>query len=210
MPQPCAISLALYITLTPNSKTCHKGAEEPAYLPATARRCAMPVELGVYLTRRYPTLESEPPQCVPGAMEHWPALARWQDPAYLLAAAGPRTVPVELGAHYLAPGWGQQLMPFSAFVAAHLLGGRPDPGAGARRRPGPGRGHPELNPDSTAEGLGTPDRGCSGPRGRDDAAAGPACSGGSGTAGGGGRGGALAAPRGYLAQHDLFAQVGPL
>lgn len=87
-------------------------------------------------------------------MEHWPALARWRDPAYLLAAAGPRTVPVELGAHYLAPGWGQQLMPFSDFVAAHLLGGRPDSGAG-----------------------------------------------------GGGGGGGSVARRGYLAQHELFAQV---
>ncbi|KAK9845504.1 hypothetical protein WJX81_008092 [Elliptochloris bilobata] len=101
------------------------------------------------------------PVVITGAMDHWPALARWRRPAYLLAAAGPRTVPVELGAHYLAPGWGQALMPFSQFLAAHLLGG-------------------------AARGAG----GSAGPGG-----------GGAAEAGGG------AARRGYLAQHDLFAQV---
>jgi hypothetical protein len=57
-----------------------------------------------------------------GALAGWPALARWRSAAYWRAAAGPRTVPVELGAHYLAEGWGQRLMPFSEFLDAHLLG----------------------------------------------------------------------------------------
>jgi lysine-specific demethylase 8 len=54
-------------------------------------------------------------------MEHWPALQRWQSPGYLLRKAGPRTVPVELGSHYLAAGWGQQLMPLAEFLARHIL-----------------------------------------------------------------------------------------
>ena len=33
--------------------------------------------------------------CYAGAMEDWPALGRWCDPDYLIAVAGPRTVPVE-------------------------------------------------------------------------------------------------------------------
>ncbi len=66
-------------------------------------------------------------------MGHWRALAAWREPRYLLAAAGPRTVPVELGAHYLAPGWGQALMPFSEFLAAHVLLGAAPAGAAARR-----------------------------------------------------------------------------
>ena len=58
-------------------------------------------------------------------MEHWPALSRWQSPGYLLGVAGQRTVPVEVGSHYLEEGWGQQLMPLEAFLARHILP-RPD------------------------------------------------------------------------------------
>jgi lysine-specific demethylase 8 len=54
-------------------------------------------------------------------MEHWPALSRWQRPGYLLGVAGQRTVPVEVGSHYLEEGWGQQLMPLSDFLGRHVL-----------------------------------------------------------------------------------------
>lgn len=60
------------------------------------------------------------PVVVTGAMSDWPALTRWQDLAYLARVAGPRTVPVELGRHYLAQGWGQHLMLFSDFVKLHV------------------------------------------------------------------------------------------
>ena len=43
-----------------------------------------------------------------------------QDLAYLTRVAGPRTVPVEMGRHYLAQGWGQHLMLFSDFVKLHV------------------------------------------------------------------------------------------
>ena len=54
-------------------------------------------------------------------MTHWPALERWQHPGYLLAVAGRRTVPVELGKHYLAEGWGQFLTTVERFVKQHVL-----------------------------------------------------------------------------------------
>ena len=64
--------------------------------------------------------DSGQPVVVTGAMSSWPALTKWQDLRYLSRVAGPRTVPVELGKHYLADGWGQQLMLFSDFVKLHV------------------------------------------------------------------------------------------
>lgn len=48
-------------------------------------------------------------------------MTRWQSPAYLAGLAGLRTIPVELGRHYLADGWGQRLMRFSDFLRLHML-----------------------------------------------------------------------------------------
>ncbi len=59
--------------------------------------------------------------CSAGGMAHWPAMERWRRPSYLHAVAGPRTVPVEVGRHYLADGWGQRLMPLSDFIDRHVL-----------------------------------------------------------------------------------------
>jgi len=56
--------------------------------------------------------------------QSWPALERWQDPAYLLRRAGPgRHVPVESGRTYTDPQWGQGLWPWAAFLA-HIQWGR--------------------------------------------------------------------------------------
>lgn len=60
------------------------------------------------------------PVVITGAMSGWPALSRWQDLGYLCRVAGLRTVPVELGKHYLAEGWGQKLMLFADFVKHHV------------------------------------------------------------------------------------------
>ncbi len=54
-------------------------------------------------------------------MTHWPALERWQHPEYLLAVAGQRTVPIELGKHYLAEGWGQSLISLGDFLRRHVM-----------------------------------------------------------------------------------------
>lgn len=56
------------------------------------------------------------PVLIEGVTAEWRALRRWQCAAYLRAVAGPRTVPVEVGRHYLAEGWGQRLMMFSEFL----------------------------------------------------------------------------------------------
>ena len=47
-------------------------------------------------------------------------MERWQSPDYLTSLAGMRTVPVEVGRHYLAEGWGQRLMLLSDFIERHL------------------------------------------------------------------------------------------
>lgn len=69
-------------------------------------------------------------------MEHWPAMERWQSPGYLKWVAGMRTVPVEVGRHYLAEGWGQRLMLLSDFIERHL---QQPPGA-----------YPALSPSNAA------------------------------------------------------------
>lgn len=55
-------------------------------------------------------------------MQLWPAMQRWPDLSYLKAVAGERTVPVEVGAHYLAEGWGQRLMNMAQFLDQHVAG----------------------------------------------------------------------------------------
>lgn len=56
------------------------------------------------------------PAVLLGVLDGWPALTRWRDLHYLIDVAGERTVPVEVGAHYLADGWNQQLMPLERFL----------------------------------------------------------------------------------------------
>lgn len=89
-------------------------------------------------TAHLPSLETfwrdymsrDTPVVISGAMEDWPALERWADPQYLVRVAGPRTVPIEVGEHYLAEQWGQQLMTLQQFVQRHLLGGGGGGGSG--------------------------------------------------------------------------------
>lgn len=56
------------------------------------------------------------PIVIKQALDGWPAKERWANTQYLMGVAGPRTVPVEIGRHYLAPGWSQKLMLFSDFL----------------------------------------------------------------------------------------------
>lgn len=75
------------------------------------------------------------PVVLSGAMSHWPAMTRWPTPGYLASVAGLRTVPVEIGAHYMAPGWAAgRLTPLSAFLSEHMPSLMP-PDEGARRAP---------------------------------------------------------------------------
>lgn len=78
------------------------------------------------------------PVVLSGLAAGWPALAAWATPAGLVAAVGPhRTVPIELGDHYLAEGWGQQLQRFGRFVSEGMAasGGSGGDKASTRKDP---------------------------------------------------------------------------
>ena len=54
--------------------------------------------------------------------------------------AGLRTVPVELGSHYLADGWTQKLMPFDRFLDQHVVHAAEAAAAAAAAAAAKGRG----------------------------------------------------------------------
>lgn len=54
-------------------------------------------------------------------MGHWPASKKWLDVNYLLSIAAHRTVPIEIGSHYLESNWSQKLMTFKDFILNHYL-----------------------------------------------------------------------------------------
>ncbi|CAH1159504.1 unnamed protein product [Phyllotreta striolata] len=56
-----------------------------------------------------------------GCLQHWPALKKWQDINYLLEIAGDRTVPIEIGSHYVDENWTQKLMTLKEFIERHYL-----------------------------------------------------------------------------------------
>ncbi|KAG5880170.1 hypothetical protein JTB14_001660 [Gonioctena quinquepunctata] len=56
-----------------------------------------------------------------GCMGHWPATKKWLDVNYLLKVAGDRTVPIEIGSHYVDENWSQKLMTLKEFVTRHYL-----------------------------------------------------------------------------------------
>ena len=61
------------------------------------------------------------PVILTGCMSAWPAMARWRNPAYLLGVAGDRTVPVEVGANYMADGWRTTLTTLRQFIEGVLV-----------------------------------------------------------------------------------------
>ncbi|GMH45962.1 hypothetical protein BSKO_13926 [Bryopsis sp. KO-2023] len=80
---------------------------------------------------RLPSLEDfflkymigEKPCIVDGIIETWPAFEKWRNPGYFKELHGFRTVPIEVGRHYLAPGWKQELVTFSDFIDSHIATG---------------------------------------------------------------------------------------
>lgn len=56
------------------------------------------------------------PVIISGAISHWPAMHKWKDMEYLKRTVGKRTVPVEVGQHYLAAGWKQELITISQLL----------------------------------------------------------------------------------------------
>ncbi|KAG0625822.1 hypothetical protein M758_2G082700 [Ceratodon purpureus] len=60
------------------------------------------------------------PAILTDSINHWPAMKNWSDIVYLQRVAGHRTVPVEVGEHYLATDWKQELMTLSQFLERSL------------------------------------------------------------------------------------------
>jgi hypothetical protein len=98
-------------TLPPRSLTPHSTARLPS--------SDAPPPLDLFLSRHL--LPCSPLLIRSGTMTAWPALERWRDPEYLLRVAGRRTVPVEVGAHFLDPALASPLVPFGAFLRGLLL-----------------------------------------------------------------------------------------
>lgn len=114
---------------------------------------------------------------------------KWRDPQYLRAAYGARTVPVELGVHYLATGWGQRLMTLAEFIDHHVV-----------RAAVPGSfGTGQTVDGPTCQTGGRSGSGaCSGAGGRSNSSSNDShqsCVSSEGER------------RGYLAQHELFDQI---
>ena len=59
-----------------------------------------------------------------GCIDHWPAMTKWTDLEYLKKTTGSRTVPIEIGKHYLAEGWATELMLLSDFITRITTGSR--------------------------------------------------------------------------------------
>lgn len=66
------------------------------------------------------------PVVLTDVIDHWPALTDrpWQSRGYLLSRTlgGRRLVPVEVGRSYVDRDWGQELIPFGAFVERYIAG----------------------------------------------------------------------------------------
>ena len=62
------------------------------------------------------------PCLMKGLAAEWPAVAKWRNVDYLAEIMANRTVPIELGPHYMHEEFSQQLMPFMAFLRKHVLG----------------------------------------------------------------------------------------
>ncbi|KQJ98917.1 lysine-specific demethylase JMJ30 [Brachypodium distachyon] len=58
----------------------------------------------------------ESPVILSGCIDHWPARTKWRDITYLERIAGDRTIPVEVGKHYVSNEWRQDLITFSQFL----------------------------------------------------------------------------------------------
>jgi hypothetical protein len=76
-----------------------------------------------------------------GAVDHWPALRKWSSWEYVKAVAGERSVPVEVGKHYLSSAWHQRLMSVGQLIDSFTLDPKPQPiGSSASGHGGAGGG----------------------------------------------------------------------
>jgi lysine-specific demethylase 8 len=63
------------------------------------------------------------PIIMSGAIEHWPARAKWTSPSYWMmkTLGGRRLVPVEVGSQYTDQVWSQRIIPFREFLSTYIL-----------------------------------------------------------------------------------------
>jgi [histone H3]-dimethyl/trimethyl-L-lysine36 demethylase len=101
--------------------------DDAVVLPDGAGRGGVPTD-ELPSMERFATCYMSPspgqPVLLTGLLSDWPALRLWSNAQYLMTVAGERTVPVELGEHYLSPSWSQQLMTLREFLDAHVVGNR--------------------------------------------------------------------------------------
>ncbi|KAF2690078.1 Clavaminate synthase-like protein [Lentithecium fluviatile CBS 122367] len=68
--------------------------------------------------------DTQIPVIIEAAIEHWPALHErpWSRPGYLLekTLGGRRLVPVEVGRSYTDEGWGQKILSFGTFIGRYM------------------------------------------------------------------------------------------
>lgn len=129
------------------------------------------------------------PIVITGTLDHWPAVSdptrRWSNPHYLMrkTLGGRRLVPVEIGRSYTDEGWGQGIITFKDFMRKYMFHDKIEEESKA--------------PKDTAESGGKDQTSTPNPSESDDAdedgdeAVSPSSS----------------PQTGYLAQHDLFAQI---
>eukprot|EP01026_Neomeris_dumetosa_P015123 TRINITY_DN1570_c0_g2_i3.p1 TRINITY_DN1570_c0_g2~~TRINITY_DN1570_c0_g2_i3.p1 ORF type:complete len:372 (-),score=62.36 TRINITY_DN1570_c0_g2_i3:73-1188(-) len=60
------------------------------------------------------------PVVISGAMDGWRAMQKWNEVEYLKSVAGARTVPIEVGEHYMHEKWGTKLVTMEEFCDAAL------------------------------------------------------------------------------------------
>ncbi|KAK5106604.1 hypothetical protein LTS08_000725 [Lithohypha guttulata] len=67
--------------------------------------------------------KSHEPVVLQGALDHWPALAKWKNVKYwwYKTLHGHRLVPVEIGQSYNDEDWRQEIMPFRQFLEGYIL-----------------------------------------------------------------------------------------
>lgn len=105
----------------------HFALGEPYGRPALSPDRTCPARSGWSLAafERYMNGDTSPrPVVFTDLVAAWPALTSrpWKSPCYLLSRTfgGRRLVPVEIGRSYVDPDWGQELVPFGAFLSSHV------------------------------------------------------------------------------------------
>lgn len=178
---------------TPEDKFPHEDVWEPPV--RNPIRKVSQLSLEAFVKHMRSDQDGPEPLVIQNSIDHWPALSTrpWSKPSYFLSKTigGRRLVPVELGRSYVDDGWGQKIIPFKEFMNTYLLGAVDPPNLstrtsqaalyfdGCEAQTGSDVEFPEdkASPSSPSTDHGPPFNNIT------------------------------ASATGYLAQHDLFAQI---